>query len=278
MSIVSQRYKKVLMDVLNPKHIGINVKRRIRNENLVVIIGTAHRVGSTWLYELIKDSAAFELGSIWLPKEYKQTGTILLESPEAVKYLKGIRGYRIYKTHSYPISNDINDHLKFISIYRDPRDVITSSVFYLASIPPKQGGWGTDFKKLSEQQKIKHFIREGEFCLSRLERWFLSPGICQTKYEELKQQPVKELRRIMKYLGIDVDNKIIESVIAKHAFEAKSKRKPGQERKDSVLRKGITGDWRNYFDEECVDIFKHEKKGRWNRLVIDMGYENNLDW
>ena len=64
----------------------------------------------------------------------------------------------------------------------------------------------------------------------------------------------------------------------KHSFESKSGRKPGQEKKDSFLRKGVVGDWRNYFNEECVIAFKNEKERRWNRLLVEMGYESSLDW
>lgn len=53
---------------------------------------------------------------------------------------------------------------------------------------------------------------------------------------------------------------------------------PGEERKEAFLRKGIVGDWENYFDRDVVRAYKTEKEGRWNRLLVKMGYENTLDW
>ncbi len=273
-----QKYMRRITDLVNPVRISIHLKRRILKENLIVVLATAHRVGSTWLYEMIRDLASFERGSIFLPRQFNQTGTILLEAPGAISYLAGRRGYKIFKTHSYPVHENSIRHMKFLSVYRDPRDVITSSVFYVSSIPREIGGWGSAFEALADQEKIKRFICDGEFCLSRLEQWFRCTDACQTRYEDLQRQPAAELHRIVGFLGIVAGDEAIQRVVQKHTFEAKSRRKPGQEARSSAMRKGISGDWRNYFDPECVQMFKHEKEGRWNKLLVDMGYERTLDW
>ena len=61
-------------------------------------------------------------------------------------------------------------------------------------------------------------------------------------------------------------------------FKKKTNRKPGHENKNSFFRKGVSGDWRNYFDSECVEFFRNEKQGRWNSILIKMGYENQPNW
>jgi hypothetical protein len=42
--------------------------------------------------------------------------------------------------------------------------------------------------------------------------------------------------------------------------------------------RGIAGDWRNYFDAQCIETFRSADAGRWNRLVVAMGYESGPDW
>ena len=64
----------------------------------------------------------------------------------------------------------------------------------------------------------------------------------------------------------------------KHQFEAKAQRQPGHEDRNSFFRKGIKGDWKNYFDEKCIQTFKKSNSGRWNRLLVRMGYEKSENW
>ena len=66
--------------------------------------------------------------------------------------------------------------------------------------------------------------------------------------------------------------------MSEHSFTSRTGRRPGEERKESTLRKGIVGDWKNYFDQECIVAFKTEQQGRWNSLLVEMSYEKILNW
>lgn len=44
--------------------------------------------------------------------------------------------------------------------------------------------------------------------------------------------------------------------------------------KSSTFRKGIIGDWKNYFNQEHIQLYK-EKYGY---ELIKLGYENDLNW
>jgi hypothetical protein len=202
----------------------------------------------------------------------------LLDKKGVAEFLTKIRGYKIFKSHSYPVQEGLPSKIKFVTIYRDPRDVIVSSIFFLAYLEEEKGGWGEQFRKLTEQERIISFVEKGEFCISRLEEWFKAPGVCKIRYEDLKTEPVAALTVILNYLNLTIDDKSVETVILKHSFRARSGRDPGDEKENAFLRKGIIGDWRNYFDDDCVAAFKAAKSGRWNHLLVDMGYEKALDW
>jgi hypothetical protein len=59
------------------------------------------------------------------------------------------------------------------------------------------------------------------------------------------------------------------------SFERLSEgREQGQEDTSSFYRKGVAGDWKNHFTERDKRIFKKEA----GELLIELGYERDLDW
>ena len=51
-------------------------------------------------------------------------------------------------------------------------------------------------------------------------------------------------------------------------------RSPGQTNEKSHYRKGVAGDWRNYFGPKHIDVFKE----RFGDLLIQLGYETDTSW
>ncbi|MFC2042987.1 sulfotransferase domain-containing protein [Chloroflexota bacterium] len=254
-------------------------RRCVLGETSIVIVATAHKVGSTWLYDMLRDIGTYANGLNFIPEEFQNINGLLLIDPEVFEYLKMLRGYFIFKSHSDPLSVEFAiNNSKIITMYRDPRDVLISNIFYLSFLDEDKGGQGDGFSRLSETERILKLISKGDYILTKLENWFRTPFAYKVSYEDLKIHPIDTLLKISKYLEISTTNNAVERVVMKHSFEAKSGRKPGQEKKDSFFRKGVVGDWRNYFNKECVIAYKNEKERRWNRLLVEMGYESSLDW
>ncbi|NLE46352.1 MAG: sulfotransferase domain-containing protein [Chloroflexi bacterium] len=68
---------------------------------------------------------------------------------------------------------------------------------------------------------------------------------------------------------------ILRRILAQNAFERKTGgRLQGQENVRHHYRKGIAGDWRNYFTPRVTAAFKE----RYGPLLIRLGYEQSLDW
>ncbi|WP_157054119.1 sulfotransferase domain-containing protein [Ruegeria sp. 6PALISEP08] len=60
-----------------------------------------------------------------------------------------------------------------------------------------------------------------------------------------------------------------------NSFSKKSKgRKRGEENAGHHYRKGVAGDWRNYFEDRHIDLFKE----RYNDCLLKLGYEEDEDW
>ncbi len=284
-SILTEKYREELYKIyLNRNVFHYNILRKMLGRRLILIVGSAHKVGSSWLYNLLRDTYRFSV--LVLPKTFTKSvptrQVVDIDISELLEYLAKLNGFFIFKSHSLPISYslppDVARTVKFVTIVRDPRDVIVSASFYLANLDIRYGGLGEKFAELNEVDRVLGVIREGGFLISGLEKWYENPFAHKVRYENLQNNPIDELRRVGDYLKLRFKAKTAKRAIHKNSFQKLSGREPGHEKKDEFLRKGITGDWKNYFDEDCISAFKTAKDGRWNRLLIKMGYEQNLNW
>jgi Sulfotransferase domain len=260
--------------VVAPRSVAQTVGRRVRGERLVVVLGSAHRVGSTWLTQMLEDLIGFEYEFEYrrVPKACRgYSTTIALEAPETRDFLERARGFRFFKTHSLLDWEEIPPHVKFVSVYRDPRDMLVSTAFHMAAMSEEEGGFPPELTGLSVRDQLLHLM-DVDYFLGRLEHWFRHPLVCQVGYEELKADGAAGLRRVIDHLGLDISDAQIRETVGWHNFERRSGRKPGEADARSGMRKGVVGDWENHFDEECREHFKVALDGRWNALLLEMGY------
>ncbi len=84
------------------------------------------------------------------------------------------------------------------------------------------------------------------------------------RYEDLKEDLARELNRMFHFLGVDCDRDVLNVVVQLTDFKRMKKKAS-----DSFFRKGLVGDWRNYFTDADLKLF--------NELAGDtlrrMGYE-----
>lgn len=108
-----------------------------------------------------------------------------------------------------------------------------------------------------------HFIKES------------NNTIC-VKYEDLLKNTNEELKRILSqsFNIYELDDAKLLETVEKYSFESQAKRKKGIENRNSFLRKGISGDWKNYFNKDSAQVF-NEYGGK---ALIELGYEANYSW
>jgi len=95
------------------------------------------------------------------------------------------------------------------------------------------------------------------------------------KYEEMIADEIKSFNIIFDYCKFNYPEELLMNAVKKSSFEKRSRgRKIGEEDVMSHLRKGIPGDWKNYFTEKLKTTFKK----KYGEVLIQTGYEQNPDW
>lgn len=111
--------------------------------------------------------------------------------------------------------------------------------------------------------------------IAQLQRsWLAAPDCLLIRYEDLVADEQATFARIVDYCQIAVAPKRLRTVVADNSFAAMTGRQPGQEDIMAHARKGIVGDWRNYFTDEIKALFKE----RYGEHLIATGYEQDLAW
>jgi hypothetical protein len=94
-------------------------------------------------------------------------------------------------------------------------------------------------------------------------------------YEELLAAPVVTLARCLEKLdAVPVDHTRLRASVERYAFARVAGRPPGHEDRSTFLRKGIAGDWLNYFTREAAEVFDYYA----GDALINLGYEGDRSW
>lgn len=157
---------------------------------------------------------------------------------------------------------------KSIFIMRDPRDIVVSWYFSTAYSHPiknkkdKLYNLRNELIKLSITDglifSIQYLNSVGLF--DALRSWKENENELDElkifKYENLSgANGLEYFKNFFRFLDINLLNKEIKLLINKYSFKNLSGRDKGQENINSKYRKGIPGDWRNYFNNKIENVF-----------------------
>jgi hypothetical protein len=108
-----------------------------------------------------------------------------------------------------------------------------------------------------------------------VDKWFNHGRCVYVKYEELLADTAPAFGKLVSELtGSPMPSSSIDEIVRKYSFENISGRKKGHEKKNSFLRKGIAGDWKNHFSFEAREIFNHYA----GDSLIKLNYESDSAW
>lgn len=143
-------------------------------------------------------------------------------------------------------------HAKCIQIVRDPRDAAVSAWFHVLRVMPEDTNRAfatmADYLRYFTDNWVREVGKGVEFGARNPERYI------DLRYNDLLDEPAATLTRTFSFLGVDDSPETVRQCLAEASFEKLSGgRSPGTERRDSLFRKGVNGDWKNHFDAATHD-------------------------
>ncbi|XP_046345274.2 sulfotransferase 1E1-like [Haliotis rufescens] len=168
--------------------------------------------------------------------------------------------------------------IKIIYVVRNPKDVAVSAYNHLSSVTE-------DFRQISFSEylalQLQGKVYYGDW-YDHVTGWtqaaLANPNILIVKYEDMKRDLYREVRRVAGFLRQNPGEQTIENIATACTFENMKGKKTECKDKwredgliSSVYRKGEVGDWRNWFTPEESREFdeKHRRKMASCKLNVD---------
>jgi hypothetical protein len=221
--------------------------------------------GGSWFSQMLADylNISFPRNRIPLPKSCIMHGHYLYSKKKLPNVFVVIRDGRdvivSFYFHCFFINDRFNERLvikmRNLQPYKDFRDIkknLPLFIDFLYKTKKPLGFTWSDF----------------------VNNWYGKQGYF-IRYEKLKEECAIELyRAIQSIIKTEPENSRLKDIATKYTFAAQAKRKPGDEKNNSFMRKGIVGDWKNYFTKETSEIFDYYA----GKELILLGYEKDRTW
>lgn len=176
----------------------------------------------------------------------------------------------------------LNSHLRDVKpfvVIRDMRDVMISLYFSLKK------SHSSDFKSVSryrdilqncsQEEGLMHILEVHIGLMIKMQESWLDSGYPIFRYEDLIEDELSIFRQIVDYCEFDIQDQHLMTIVNNNSFSSVTGgRKPGQEDTSGHLRKGVKGDWANYFSDSLKDAFKNN----FGEYLVKSQYEVNNEW
>ena len=214
--------------------------------------------------------------------EYEGESGVKRAPEQALRWLDSLGQRDVASAHlfarSEAVARVISSHFIPYFIFRDPRDVVVSHVFYVTEMESRHvhHAYYQSLPDFNARLKVSILGRQDtdiEFP-NIAERfapymgWLDQPEVLAIHFEDLIQDRVQTLNRIIDHFLTRVPLQTSRQLILE---SLESSINPT---KSPTFRSGKTGEWRKYFTEEHEKIFKDIMGG----LLIRLGYEDDFDW
>lgn len=166
-------------------------------------------------------------------------------------------------------------------VIRDPRDIAVSGYFsHLYTHPIDQWADLVDHRALLASLPFTDgLIAELEYLynvFNSIATWnYNRPNVLEIWYKELSDNEFNFFRKVFDYLNVPLNDDDLREMLDNYNYKSLSGgREKGDEDIHKHYRKGIEGDWKNYFEECHKDYFK----ATWGETLIQLGFEKDDNW
>ncbi|MEM8674939.1 MAG: tetratricopeptide repeat protein [Cyanobacteria bacterium P01_G01_bin.67] len=265
----SARYQQAMV----VKHSLLEIVKHSPYDNIYYCC--TQKTASQWFRSIFNDPTVYQYTGL-VTHPYVQLG---LKSASFSNPLpQGTIATHLYIDYPTYLSILKPSHYKTFFVLRDPRDAVVSWYFsaryshVLTSIIPELR---RDLAKINFSHGLKYMIdRLEEFGYFEAQRSWSSvaqdrENIAIFRYEDLVDSNNAFLRKLFDYLAIEIPETDLIALGDRHKFATITRgRTQGQENIKSHYRKGISGDWKNYFDNSTLNHFQQVT----GNLVETLGY------
>uniref|UniRef100_A0A8D0GZX6 Sulfotransferase n=1 Tax=Sphenodon punctatus TaxID=8508 RepID=A0A8D0GZX6_SPHPU len=228
-----------------------------------LLISTYPKSGTTWISEVV--DLIFHQGDV----EKARRNPIYLrvpflefavpDVPTGTELLRKMPPPRFIKTH-LPVQlmpeSFWTQGCKMIYVARNAKDVAVSYYFFyqMAKVHPDPGTWDEFLEKY-----IAGDISYGPW-FDHVKGWWdkrHEQRMLYLFYEDMKEDPRREVRKVMEFLERPLDEQVLEKIVHHTSFKEMSQNQMANYKTiptavmdhdiSPFMRKGITGDWKNYF-------------------------------
>lgn len=229
-----------------------------------VLINSYPKSGNTWVRFLLANALYPEA-----EVDFHTIHDLIPEVGDEEMRCSDLPPPRLLKSHA-PYTSD---YPRVIYILRDGRDAYTSYFNYRQP-------------DLDDETTFEDFLKENRWpCRwsEHVEGWTSaaegSEDILVVRFEDLKEDSARELRRMAAFLGVEsISDSRIQRAVQASSFENMKRLEQERGRKygdvDQFMRKGKAGSWKEVFTDVARDIFK-TKEGE---QLVRLGYEEESDW
>lgn len=228
-----------------------------------VIIDGYMKSGSTWFRNLVA-GVIYGIDPELVP--YKLVWDLVPNYGPKRPYYKRYSLPMYFKSHDLPQPQ----FKRVVYLIRDGRDVMVS---YFHHFKTMEGGKESDFLKLVKGKKGLPAVCKWH---RHVETWLSNPYQAQLlmiKYEDLKNNPVNELRRFCAFAGADRDEAFLQRIADKASFENMRQKEAEKgmgllawPKEKAFVRRGQIGSYKDEMPPEILEVFLRDAEDTLRKL------------
>ncbi|XP_054444260.1 sulfotransferase 2A1-like [Pteronotus mesoamericanus] len=243
----------------------------VRDEDVITV--SYPKSGTNWIKEIV-NLIHTKGDSSWVQSTLSWERSPWLEVKEQLDLVVNQKGPRSYTSH-LPVQffpkSFFKSKAKLIYIMRNPRDVLISAYHFNKTVKVIKN---TDSFEEHFEWFLQGKVMFGSW-FDHVRGWLQMKGkenFLVISYEELYQDIRASVERVSQFLGVKLSPGELNSVLKNVSFQAMKDNKMSNfslvsdaymdHSKGKLMRKGITGDWKNHFtvaQSEAFDQVYREK-------------------
>lgn len=221
------------------------------------------KTASQWFRNILRDPEVYRFTGL-RPVPYVKKG--LKEASFDQPFPKRTICIHLYVDYPTYLSIPKPANHKSFFVLRDPRDIVVSWYFSTKFSHPRM----LYIAKLRDEMEDMSFVEGMNFCIDTLEDFGLfyaqrswlsnkdeTNNVKIFRYEEFAEDNFTFLKKLFEFLRINMPQEKVDVLYEKNTFSRiTGGRELGEEDEKSHYRKGVSGDWKNYFEPPIMDYFR----------------------